>query len=261
VDQQRTLVRLCRIFTNTYRYLRLSVKMEKRKGVELSTEELNGLMKGWAKDVLSLAALDIKVLGHQPSEKPVILVGNHISYMDIPLMMSITPTVFLSKSEVGNWPLIGRAAKRIGTLLVKRGSANSRVRALRTIQKYLEDPKRHLTIFPSGTTSMTEDTEWRWGIFQMASQMNVAVQPFRLRYHPMRTVAYIEKDTLVSHLWNLLKQEKVHAYVEFGEPKMITDPIEDSKKMREWTREPLLAQTDRQVSKPLENEDEIYTTA
>ncbi len=52
---------------------------------------------------------------------PAIFVCNHISYLDIPLVMRIIPEAsFVSKSEVAAWPIIGLAAKRIETIFVKR---------------------------------------------------------------------------------------------------------------------------------------------
>jgi 1-acyl-sn-glycerol-3-phosphate acyltransferase len=49
------------------------------------------------------------------------LVGNHLSYLDIPLLMQSSPNIsFVAKEEVGRWPVIGAGAHALNTIFVKR---------------------------------------------------------------------------------------------------------------------------------------------
>ena len=49
-----------------------------------------------------------------------LLVCNHLTYLDILVLVALTPAVFVSKAEVQNWPVFGWFAKRSGTLFVDR---------------------------------------------------------------------------------------------------------------------------------------------
>src|SRR5271154_5097081 len=49
-----------------------------------------------------------------------LLVSNHLSYLDILAISAITPAVFVAKSEVRRWPVIGWCAARAGTVFVER---------------------------------------------------------------------------------------------------------------------------------------------
>jgi len=233
-------LKLIQVFSKTSGHLRAFNAAERKAGKNISHAELSERMIAWAKDIIGQVGIRVHHLGEPPMQAPGVLIGNHVSYVDIPVMMSLAPTVFVSKAEVGNWPILGRASKRIGTVLVKRSSAKSRVRAVRTIAAYLEDPPRHLTVFPAGTTSLTEELEWRWRIFEIAAQSGVKIQPFRIRYHPLREVAFIDKDLLLPHLWKLLGHNDIEAFVEFGEPFTVTSPAADAARVRAWAREPLL---------------------
>jgi 1-acyl-sn-glycerol-3-phosphate acyltransferase len=61
-----------------------------------------------------------------PPRGPVMLVSNHLSYFDIPLIGAWTPrtTLFFSKAEVHRWPVIGLIAARYGTIFVRRGESD-----------------------------------------------------------------------------------------------------------------------------------------
>ena len=49
-----------------------------------------------------------------------LLVANHLSYLDIVFLAALRPCVFVSKKEVGAWPVFGTCAKLGGTIFVDR---------------------------------------------------------------------------------------------------------------------------------------------
>ncbi len=82
------------IFSETYRYLR-----ESRQ----SYSDIEVLKAKWASSILSRLNVETKITGESTKNKSVILVGNHISYLDIPLLLKTAPQIsFVAKKELSS---------------------------------------------------------------------------------------------------------------------------------------------------------------
>src|SRR5688572_27088565 len=68
--------------------------------------------------VLRVLAAEIKSEGPCPHDG--LLVSNHLSYLDILVLVTLTPAVFVSKSEVKRWPVFGWFARMSGTVFLDR---------------------------------------------------------------------------------------------------------------------------------------------
>lgn len=216
------------IFARTYQYL------QKSKIPDASVEELK---LQWAQEFLSRLRVELEICGEISEQQSLLFLGNHISYLDIPLLMStVRGLSFVAKEEISAWPVIGAAAKKVETVFVKRESGSSRKMARQSIQEALEKGQR-VALFPSGTTCLYENKSWRKGAFEIAHEQDLFFQPFRISYSPLRAVAYIDDDFLPVHLYNLLGHERIHAKIEFHEPVKIKDPIADCEYWQNWTRE------------------------
>ncbi|MCX6126177.1 MAG: lysophospholipid acyltransferase family protein [Proteobacteria bacterium] len=227
-----------RIFRRTAHYLRRAVVIERAEG-QLSRSNVDKLISSWAKEILDIIAIQIEIKGEAPdSSVPHMFVGNHVSYVDIPLLMATVPVVFVAKSEVAKWMIIGPAAKKAGTVFVRRDSGPSRAMALESIAACINDHQRSVAVFPSGTTTTDEQKPWRQGAFAVAAKHAVKVQPFRITYHPLRQLAYIDLDFFPFHLWNLLlSKHTTKAILEFGKPEMLSAPVSDCKRLQEWSQQ------------------------
>jgi 1-acyl-sn-glycerol-3-phosphate acyltransferase len=229
--------KFAKVFRITGKAYREALKLEKKTGF-MPQAQLQEIILKWAKDLLGIISVDVEIKGAAPDMKtPVLFVGNHVSYVDIPLLMASVPVVFVAKEEVSKWLVIGRASKIAGTVFVKRENDKSRANAASAIAEAILERKQSIGIFPAGTTCIKEQNPWRHGAFKLAQKHGIPVQPFRIRYEPMRKVAYIDKDTFATHLLNLLRQEKVRAIIEFGKTRMISDAVSDCEDIRQWTRE------------------------
>jgi 1-acyl-sn-glycerol-3-phosphate acyltransferase len=87
---------------------------------------------------------------HVPAEGAVLIVGNHSSFLDPPLVggMAPRPLTFLAKAELFGVPILGPLIRRLGAHPVRREGADAA--ALRTAQRVLEEGKA-LLVFPEGT--------------------------------------------------------------------------------------------------------------
>ena len=194
--------------------------------------------KQWANELLKILNANVTVKGTPIHKGPLLLLGNHMSYADIPVIMSVVPEVsFLSKSEVAWWPIIGTATKRAHTIFVKRGSPESRAETKKIIEMNLTKNKAIIAAFPAGTTSLKEDIPWRFGLFETAFNNKIKIQPFRLKYTPLRELAYIDDDELLPHLQQMAKLKKIHVEIEFHEPVDVIDPEKCSQRWQAWAQQ------------------------
>jgi 1-acyl-sn-glycerol-3-phosphate acyltransferase len=225
-----SIQKAARVLGQTHRYMKLG---------EDSDGQLVKLKSRWAREILKLLNIEVTISGKVNSDPSLIFVGNHISYLDLILILATVPeSSFVSKSEVANWPLFGRAAKLLDTIFVKRECADSRNAARDTITSALQVGKR-IVLFPSGTTTLDEKKMWRKGAFEIAHANGLKIQPFRIEYDPLRTAAYIDNDLFLAHLIQIAKQPLIRASIEFHEPVNVTEPFQDSLFWQKWARKDL----------------------
>lgn len=99
------------------------------------------------------ALLDIRldVRGVPLADGPVLLVCNHTSWLDIPILSALAPLSFVAKSEVRKWPFFGLLAQLQATVFIER-SKRTDTRAQRDqILARLAQGDR-LVLFPEGTS-------------------------------------------------------------------------------------------------------------
>ena len=200
---------------------------------------INILKQKFSIEALSILGFRIKVTGHPILKNKLILVGNHISYLDILVLFAAHPeSVFLAKSEVSQWPLIGSVAKRIGTLFVVRDSKSSRQGTRLQIENILNTSSKTLQIaaFPSGTTTLNEEKVWKKGLFEIAKNTNTDIQPFRISYSHQRECAYIDDDQLFSSLMSLFKIKNKSVLFEWGQSFRASDVETQIEATRLWTQ-------------------------
>jgi 1-acyl-sn-glycerol-3-phosphate acyltransferase len=215
------------IYRHTYREL---------KKIRVAESQEPDLAMKWAQGILDRINVDLEVSGEPYQGSSVLYVGNHISYVDIPLLMgTIEQVAFVAKSQIRKWPLFGEGAARIGTVFVKRNRTSSRDAAKRSLTEAIERGKK-VAVFPSGTTSLAREKPWRKGAFDIAHATGCSVQPFRLTYEPLRDIAYIDDDFFPTHLLRLTSHDRIRAKIEFHEPVKITDPIADCNKWQAWAQ-------------------------
>jgi 1-acyl-sn-glycerol-3-phosphate acyltransferase len=101
----------------------------------------------WAGQILDAVGVRVLRAGPVP-EGPVLIVANHRSYIDIPVMLAQLPCTFLAKREIARWPLFGRAAAGIHTVFVDRACPRSRASARLEVVQRLKSGLS-VTVFPA----------------------------------------------------------------------------------------------------------------
>lgn len=181
-------------------------------------------IKAWAQDLLALTAIKLVVKGQPPVHGPVLLAANHISWLDMMVLMASCPNRFVAKAEVRHWPLLGKLAASTGTLFVTRESPRDAVRVVHQMAEHLKAGEV-LTIFPEGTTSNgVQLLPFHANLFQAAISADASVQSVALQFVDVASgqnslaPCYIDDDTLLQSLWRTLKAPPLCAVVSFGEP-------------------------------------------
>lgn len=172
-----------------------------------------------ARRILCVFVNRVEVAGTRPASG--LLVSNHLSYLDILLLGSLAPCVFVSKHEVRNWPVFGAFARWGGTVFVKRESRGHVGEISAQIHDLLA--AGHLVVlFPEGTSSGGETVlPFKSSLLEPAVGQKCPVAAAAVNYAiPGGSVAadvcYWGDMTFAPHFVNLLRKPFVQGRVHFA---------------------------------------------
>ncbi|WP_143576699.1 lysophospholipid acyltransferase family protein, partial [Streptomyces acidiscabies] len=83
------------------------------------------LVRTWARSVVRACGVRVRITGAAPPDGGLLVVANHISWLDVPLLAAVRPARMLAKREIRQWPVAGPIAAR-AALFIDR----DRLRAL-----------------------------------------------------------------------------------------------------------------------------------
>jgi 1-acyl-sn-glycerol-3-phosphate acyltransferase len=195
---------------------------------------LLGVVLPWRADLLARALLRalgirLRVTG-APIAAGALLVGNHVSWLDIVVMTALSGPGgrlrMIAKTEVGQWPVIGRIARRQRTIFVDRARPRALPGTVAQVAAALR-AGHAVQVFPEGTTTCgPHPTMWRAAFLQAAIDAEAPVQTFTLRYaHP--AAGFVGDDTLVESLRRVLAARGLVASVLLGTPRPADAPRRD----------------------------------
>jgi 1-acyl-sn-glycerol-3-phosphate acyltransferase len=168
--------------------------------------------------MLKIFRTDIRTFGTVPTAG--LLVSNHLSYIDILVIATITPAVFVAKREVKSWPVFGWFAQLAGTLFVDREHRARVGQTTNEIQSAL-DQGALVVLFPEGTSSNGETVlPFKSSLLEPATRQTHSLFASLVQYQlddgdVGEEVCYWKDMTLVPHLINLLSKRTIRASVRF----------------------------------------------
>jgi len=82
------------------------------------------LIRTWSDRLLAIFAMEKVLDGHVHARRGrgLVLVANHVSWIDIFVINSIQPAHFIAKAELARWPVVGWLIRGVGTLFIDRSS-------------------------------------------------------------------------------------------------------------------------------------------
>jgi 1-acyl-sn-glycerol-3-phosphate acyltransferase len=138
-----------------------------------------------------------------PQNQAALYVCNHVSWLDILAVQATAPVVFVAKSEIRSWPVLGWMVSLAGTCFIHR-ERRTALRGVHSALTALLQSRQSVCIFPEGTTSDgSEVGVFHAGLLQAAIEAGVCVQPLRLDYSS-QAAAYIGEMSLLKSLSNVL---------------------------------------------------------
>ncbi|SDT97629.1 1-acyl-sn-glycerol-3-phosphate acyltransferase [Verrucomicrobium sp. GAS474] len=171
--------------------------------------------------------LRVEVVGTPPrprhDRQGLLLVSNHLGYLDIPLLASLHPVIFVAKKEVAAWPVFGWFARQAGTLFVNRERRTRTGHTVNEIESALQNGHT-VILFPEGTSSGGENVlPFKAPLLQPALRNSPPLAVAAIRYRlppgegdPAEEVSYWKEMTLFPHLLNLLTKPSIEATVTFS---------------------------------------------
>lgn len=187
----------------------------------------------WSRALVRLCGVRVNVVGVPPMQGAGLWVANHVSWIDIFILAGVRSVLFVAKSEIRSWPVVGWLVAKVGTVFLQRGQRQSIRQVGEEMQQRFQRGEV-IGLFAEGTTSSGFDVlPFHASLFDPAIRAGVDIQPVALRFmhHGRRSdfAAFVGDETLVANLWTLLCATGVSVEVEFL-------PVINAQQCQEWGR-------------------------
>ncbi|MCB2107021.1 MAG: 1-acyl-sn-glycerol-3-phosphate acyltransferase [Rhodobacteraceae bacterium] len=187
--------------------------------------------RAYFRTMARVLGLKVIVHGKQANDRPLLIVCNHISYLDVVALGAHCDGEFIARGDLADWPVFGFLAKLGSTIFIDR-RRQSTGEARDQIQDRLEHG-RALIMFPESTSGDgNHPLPFKSALFTVAERVvadrAVTVQPASIAYTRMNGLpigvgwrpyyAWYGDMTLPPHLWQVLKLGVTTIEVAFHDP-------------------------------------------
>jgi 1-acyl-sn-glycerol-3-phosphate acyltransferase len=177
----------------------------------------------WGRTMCAILSVRCDVAGPVPRDGVFLVAANHVSYIDILVLASLYPSLFLAKREIASWPVFGWIARGAGTIFIDREQAKDVVRAGREMSDRL-DLGLPLTIFPEGRSSRgVSILPFQPSLLEPAARAGIPCWAASISYEtpgsaapPSRTICWYDSESLLTHFPRLVGLKNVVARVRFA---------------------------------------------
>ncbi|MBC7931519.1 MAG: 1-acyl-sn-glycerol-3-phosphate acyltransferase [Rubrivivax sp.] len=181
------------------------------------------LFRTWARTAALIIGMKSNTRGHAP-KPPFLLVANHLSYVDVVALAARADCVFVAKSEVAGWPVVGRLCRVAKTIFVNRRSRREIPAALSLVERAL-DERAGVVLFAEGTSTRgTSVRPFKSPLLEAAARRAMPVHYASLSYRTQagepsarNAVCWSGDMTFPKHFFELLQMKGFCADISFGE--------------------------------------------
>jgi 1-acyl-sn-glycerol-3-phosphate acyltransferase len=177
----------------------------------------------WSAKLLRILGIRLDALESPAFDQGALLVANHISWLDIFVILSVKRVHFVAKHEIRSWPVFGWLAHRAGTLFIQRARKSDTVRINQEMHDLLQDGA-WVAVFPEGTsTNGSRLLRFLSSLFQPAVTENLPVVPAALQYRTADgrftdAAAYADNISFGQSLWNITGEKEIFVRLQFCAP-------------------------------------------
>ena len=189
-----------------------------------SKSQQDKVIQFWCRRLLSIFKIEVELIGVRENlfnQKKYLMVSNHVSWLDIIVIQSIKPSIFVAKSDVASWPLFGWVAQMTGTIFIKRDKVSDIKKALKKMKRRLI--KRSVCIFPEGTsTNGRYVLPFKSNLFQSSIDSNKSILPISISYREANAytdkVAFIDDMSLIDSIIKIKNGNHIKVIVDVMQP-------------------------------------------
>jgi len=180
-------------------------------------------LKQWSKQLLGILQVRMRVHGAPPAEGVVLIVSNHVSWLDIFAINAVRPTRFVAKSDIRRWPLIGWLCAQGDTLFIDRARRHH-TRDINAAMAAAMRAGEAFAVFPEGSTTHGDVLlPFHASLLQPALTSNAKIFPVAVRYSRddgslCSEADYEGEKSLAQSLLQLVTQPRVHLDLHFLPP-------------------------------------------
>ena len=178
-----------------------------------------GWLHRWSRFASRVVGIRVTTRGVMPPSG--LLVSNHLSYLDVIVLSSIRPCVFVAKRDVAGWPLFGWLARAAGTIFVDRQHRLSSPVVVDLVRATLASGSV-VVLFPEGTSSDGSTVlPFKSALLESAVQLRCPVASASIQYalddgSVVDEVCYWRDMSLVLHLLNLFFKREIRSNCSFS---------------------------------------------
>lgn len=200
------------------------------RALRIGGRPLNDIMlHWWSGTTCSIFGLERSIKGAFPAGAQLVA-ANHISWLDIQLLHSVSPMGFIAKGEIEKWMLAGRVAAAGDTIYHHRGSHDSSSGVAKVMCDRLRQGKK-VAIFPEGGILPGDGVKrFHARMFAPAIDTGMPVQPVMIRYRRdgehFPGMTFFPGEHFMANIFRLLKQRSCTAQL------WVLPPIDSSGKKR-----------------------------
>ncbi|MCX2724468.1 lysophospholipid acyltransferase family protein [Roseibium salinum] len=227
----------------------------------------------WHRVATRLVGIRVRQDGQPSHERPLLIVSNHASWVDITILGSLMPLSFIAKSEVSRWPVFGLFAKLQRTVFVNRTKRAHTGRAADEVAERMAAGDA-MVLFAEGTSNDGNSVlPFRSALLGAATRaagnggegIKVWVQPLSLAYRgfygvPMGRAhrphaAWYGDMELAGHLWGIFTHGALDVTVSWGEPVLVERTTDRKALTRRLERQVRAMTIASLLQKPVESDD------
>jgi 1-acyl-sn-glycerol-3-phosphate acyltransferase len=197
------------------------------------------LIRRWSVALLAILHAELSINGWPPGGLAgnVLIVANHVSWLDIFVIDAVQPSRFVAKADLAHWPLLGRLIAGVGTLFIERGRGHDAHRINHQARAALASGDV-IAIFPEGKTGDGRVLlPFHGSLLQPVIDARGQVRPMAIRYldsdgAPSDSPSYAGDTKFLTSLWRVLGEHRMIVLLDVLPPLLV-----DGRHRRQLARE------------------------